>query len=60
MAVELRGPTALRDTREVTVASGTTDIWSNAITDARDRYSAEVLAGFPTISAASSSVAAAS
>jgi len=47
MAVALRGPTALRDTREVTVASGTTDIWSNPITDARDRYSAEVLAGFP-------------
>jgi autotransporter-associated beta strand protein len=47
MAVALRGPTALRDTREVTVASGTIDIWSNSITDARDRYSAEVLAGFP-------------
>ena len=46
MDVALRGPTALRDTRDVTVAVGTVDIWSNNIGDARDRYSAEVLANF--------------
>ncbi|WP_230770001.1 S8 family serine peptidase [Sphingomonas sp. Leaf4] len=46
MGVALAGPTALRQTREVTVASGTVDVWTNGITDARDRYSAEVLAGF--------------
>ncbi|MEP9401231.1 S8 family serine peptidase [Sphingomonas silueang] len=46
MGVALGGPTALRQTREVTVAAGTVDIWTNGITDARDRYSAEVLAGF--------------
>ncbi len=46
MEVALRGPTALRDTRDVTVAVGTVDIWSNNIGDARDRYSAEVKANF--------------
>lgn len=46
MDVALRGPTALRDVRDVTVATGTVDIWSNNIGDARDRYSAEVLANF--------------
>lgn len=46
MDVALRGPTALRDTRDVTVAVGTVDIWSNNIGDARDRYSAEVRANF--------------
>ena len=46
MDVALRGPTALRDTRDVTVAVGTVDIWSNNIGDARDRYSAEVKANF--------------
>lgn len=47
MDVALRGPSALRQTRDVNVASGTVDIWSNDIQDARDRYSAQVLAGFP-------------
>ena len=47
MDVALRGPTALRQTREVNVPTGGVDVWSNAIQDARDRYSAEVLAGFP-------------
>ncbi|THG39053.1 S8 family serine peptidase [Sphingomonas olei] len=46
MGTALRGPTALRAVREVEVAGGTVDVWSNDITDARDRYSAEVLAGF--------------
>lgn len=46
MDVALRGPTALRDTRDVTVAVGTVDIWSNNIGDARDRYSPEVLVNF--------------
>lgn len=46
MDVALRGPTALRDTRDVTVAVGTFDVWSNNIGDARDRYSPEVLANF--------------
>lgn len=46
MDVALRGPTALRDIRDVTVATGTVDIWSNNIGDARDRYSPEVLANF--------------
>lgn len=45
--VALRGPTALRETRDVTVGAGTIDVWSNNIEDARDRYSPEVLAGFP-------------
>ena len=48
MDVALAGPTALRQTREVTVATGGVDIWSNNIQDARDRYSAEVLASFPS------------
>jgi len=47
MDVALRGPTALRQTREVNVATGGVDVWSNNIQDARDRYSAEVLASFP-------------
>lgn len=47
MDVALAGPTALRQVRDVTVAAGTIDIWSNNIQDARDRYSPEVLAGFP-------------
>ncbi len=47
MDVALAGPTALRQTREVNVATGGVDIWSNNIQDARDRYSAEVLASFP-------------
>lgn len=46
MDVALRGPTALRQTREVNVPTGGVDVWSNGIQDARDRYSAEVLAGF--------------
>ncbi|MEG3093256.1 autotransporter domain-containing protein [Sphingomonas sp. PB1R3] len=46
MDVALRGPTALRQTREVNVPTGSIDIWSNPIQDARDRYSPEVLAGF--------------
>lgn len=46
MDVALRGPTALRQTREVNVLTGGVDVWSNNIQDARDRYSAEVLAGF--------------
>ncbi len=46
MGVALRGPTALRQTRDVNVATGTVDVWSNGIEDARDRYSAEVLPGF--------------
>lgn len=46
MGVALLGPTALRDTRTVTVDSGTVDLWANNIQDARDRYSPEVLAGF--------------
>jgi len=46
MGTALRGPTALRATREVGVAAGTVDVWSNDISDARDRYSAAVLAGF--------------
>lgn len=47
MDVALRGPTALRETRTATIGAGAVDVWSNNITDARDRYSAEVLAGFP-------------
>ena len=47
MDVALAGPTALRQTREVNVATGGVDVWSNNIQDARDRYSAEVLASFP-------------
>lgn len=47
MDVALNGPTALRQTREANVTTGTVDIWSNNIQDARDRYSPEVLAGFP-------------
>lgn len=47
MGVALAGPTALRQVREVTVGTGTVDVWSNNIQDARDRYSPEVLAGFP-------------
>lgn len=47
MGVALAGPTALRQTREVNVATGTVDVWTNNIEDARDRYSPEVLAGFP-------------
>jgi autotransporter-associated beta strand protein len=46
MNVALGGPTALRATRDVTVAVGTVDVWSNNIGDARDRYSAEVRANF--------------
>lgn len=46
MNVALNGPTALRDTRDVTVSVGTVDVWSNNIGDARDRYSAEVRANF--------------
>lgn len=46
MGTALRGPTALRATREVGVAAGTVDVWSNDITDARDRYSEAVLEGF--------------
>ena len=48
MDVALAGPTALRQTREVNVATGGVDVWSNNIQDARDRYSAEVLASFPS------------
>ncbi len=48
MDVALRGPTALRQTREVNVPTGGIDVWSNPIQDARDRYSAEVLASFPS------------
>lgn len=47
METALNGPTALRAVRDVTVAGGTVDIWSNDIGDARDRYSPEVLAGYP-------------
>ncbi|PCD02705.1 autotransporter domain-containing protein [Sphingomonas spermidinifaciens] len=47
MGVALAGPTALRETRTVDVATGTVDLWTNDIQDARDRYSPEVLAGFP-------------
>ncbi|WP_413060654.1 S8 family serine peptidase [Sphingomonas carotinifaciens] len=47
MEVALRGPTALRAVRDVTVAAGTVDVWSNDIADARTRYSAEVLQAFP-------------
>lgn len=47
MGVALAGPTALRQVREVNVTTGTVDVWSNGIQDARDRYSPEVLAGFP-------------
>lgn len=47
MGVALAGPTALRQTRTVDVATGTVDVWTNNIQDARDRYSPEVLAGFP-------------
>lgn len=47
MQVALQGPTALRDVRDVDVRVGTVDVWSNDIGDARDRYSAEVLAAFP-------------
>ncbi len=47
MGVALAGPTALRETRTVDVATGTVDLWTNGIQDARDRYSAAVLAGFP-------------
>ncbi|WP_303717861.1 autotransporter domain-containing protein [Brevundimonas naejangsanensis] len=47
MEVALKGPTALRDVRDVDVRVGTVDVWSNDIGDARDRYSAEVLASFP-------------
>lgn len=46
MDVALRGPTALRQTRAVDVLTGGVDIWSNSIQDARDRYSAAVLASF--------------
>lgn len=46
MNVALMGPTALRDVRTATVGSGVVNTWTNNITDARDRYSAEVLAGF--------------
>ena len=46
MGTALRGPTALRATREVGVAAGTVDVWSNDIDDARDRYSDAVLEGF--------------
>ncbi|MFV0624684.1 S8 family serine peptidase [Sphingomonas sp. ac-8] len=46
MGTALRGPTALRATRQVDVAAGTVDRWSNDIDDARDRYSDEVLEGF--------------
>ena len=47
MEVALKGPTALRDVRDVNVRVGTVDVWSNDIGDARDRYSAEVLAEYP-------------
>lgn len=47
MDVALGGPTALRAVRDVTVNVGTVDVWTNDIGDARDRYSAEVLADFP-------------
>jgi autotransporter-associated beta strand protein len=47
MDIALAGPTALRQVREVNVTTGTVDVWSNGIQDARDRYSPEVLAGFP-------------
>lgn len=47
MDVALAGPTALRQVRDVNVSAGTIDVWSNDIQDARDRYSPEVLAGFP-------------
>lgn len=47
MEVALKGPTALRDVRDVEVRVGTVDVWSNDIGDARDRYSAEVLAEYP-------------
>lgn len=46
MGTALRGPTALRATREVAVGTGTVDVWSNDIDDARDRYSDDVLEGF--------------
>ncbi|MEG1451368.1 S8 family serine peptidase [Brevundimonas sp.] len=44
MGTALEGPTALRDVREVNVGAGTRDVWTNSISDARDRYSAAVLA----------------
>ncbi|WP_292060820.1 autotransporter domain-containing protein [Brevundimonas sp. UBA5936] len=47
MEVALKGPTALRAVRDVEVRVGTVDVWSNDIGDARDRYSAEVLAEYP-------------
>jgi autotransporter-associated beta strand protein len=47
MGVALRGPTALRQTRQVDVPEGRTDVWSNGIQDARDRYAPAVLEGFP-------------
>jgi autotransporter-associated beta strand protein len=47
MNVALLGPTALRDVRTATVGAGTVNLWANNIQDARDRYSPEVLAGFP-------------
>ncbi len=47
METALNGPTALRAVRDVTVSAGTVDIWSNNIGDARDRYSALVLAAYP-------------
>jgi|APFEC2959095171_1045051.scaffolds.fasta_scaffold00174_33 subtilase-type serine protease len=47
MDVALNGPTALRQSREVNVTTGTVDVWTNNIQDARDRYSAEVRSGFP-------------
>lgn len=47
MEVALKGPTALRAVRDVDVRVGTVDVWSNDIGDARDRYSAEVLAEYP-------------
>ncbi len=43
MGDALNGPSALRAVRDVNVAAGTVDIWSNDIVDARDRYSAQVL-----------------
>ncbi len=42
MGDALNGPSALRALREVAVAGGTKDVWSNDITDAVDRYSAIV------------------
>lgn len=47
MEVALKGPTALRAVCDVEVRVGTVDVWSNDIGDARDRYSAEVLAEYP-------------